>query len=176
MLVPWDVWQGSGKDRYFGKPAQFAPYYGFVRGIAKWLDGYEDAFYASSQDDPRFIDPDKLPVSFDDYQRQVHAFARAKPGDASAPVIVHLIDWHVLMEPFAIRLNEKRFFEKGIASVELLTPVFYEEKTHEASESSGDFSRMVASQMLDFQRDGKLLRLKIPKLEQHWGVLIIRPR
>ncbi len=176
MLVPWDAWQGSGKERYFGKPAQFAPYYGFVRAIAKWLDGYEDAFYASSQDDPRFVDAAKWPISFDDYQRQVHAFARAKPGDALAPVVVHLVDWHVLMEPFDIRLNEKRFFEKGIASVELLTPVFYEEKKHAEAGASGDFSRLVASQMLDFQQDGKLLRLKIPKLEQHWGMLLIRPR
>ncbi|MBI5915475.1 MAG: hypothetical protein HY842_08865 [Bacteroidetes bacterium] len=176
MLVPWDVWQGGGKDRYFGKPEQFAPLYGFVGAVAPWLDGYEDAFYATSQDDVRFIEDRNLPVSFEEYRRQIHAFVRAKPGDADAPVVVHLIDWHVLMEPFGIRLNEGRFFKKGIASVELLTPVPFDKTQHEAAEASGDFSALFASQTIDFQRDGKLLHLKIPKLEQHWGLLILRKK
>ncbi len=112
MLAPWDVWMGGGRDRYFGKPETYDPLYAFVRANAQWLDGYEDAFYATSQDDVRFTEKEKLPVSFDEYRRQIHAFVRAKPGDTSAPVVVHLIDWHVLMEPFSIRLNERRFFKK----------------------------------------------------------------
>ncbi len=175
MLVPWDVWQGGGKDRYFGKPEQFAPIYGFVRAVAKWLDGYEDAFHATSQDEPRFVETEKLPVSFDDYRRQVHAFVRAKQGNKSAPVVVHLIDWHVLMEPFDLRLNEKRFFKKRIASIQLLTPTSYDEFLHQKAEASGDFSNLVASQTLDFQRNGNLIRLQIPKLENHWGILIVMP-
>lgn len=174
MLVPWDVWQGSGKERYFGKPEQYAPLYGFVRAVAPWLDGYEDAFYATSQDDVRYLDAKKLPVSFDDYRRQVHAFVRAKPGEAGAPIVVHLIDWHVLMEPFSLRLNERRFFKKGIRSVELLTPVRFEKAAHEMAEASDDFSKLFASQRLDFERDGDLVRLKIPKLEMHWGILLVR--
>jgi hypothetical protein len=174
MLVPWDVWQGNGKDRYFGKPAVFAPLYGFVRALNPWLDGYEDAFYATSQDDVRFEDARKLPVSFDDYRRQIHAFVRAKPGDTKAPVVVHLIDWHVLMESFSIRLNEKRFFKKGISSIELLTPVAYGQEMQEKAAESGDFSKLMASQYLDFERRGDLLRIKIPKLDWHWGVLIVK--
>ena len=174
MLVPWDVWQGGGKERYFGKTEQYAPLYGFIRAISPWLDGYEDAFYATSQDDVRFAEAEKLPVSFDEYRRQVHAFVRAKPGESSAPAVVHLIDWHVLTEPFSIRLNEKRFFKKGISSVELLRPAPYDRATHEVAEESGDFSKLFISQKLDFQRNGDLLRLKIPKLDLHWGVLIVR--
>ena len=174
MLVPWDVWMGGGRGRYFGKPETYAPLYGFVRAVAPWLDGYEDSFYATSQDDVRFTETKKLPVSFDDYRRQIHAFVRAKPGDANAPVVVHLIDWHVLMEPFSIRLDERRFFKKGITSVELLTPVAFDAVMHEAAAASDDFSKLVASQRLDFEREGDLIRLKIPKLEWHWGVLILK--
>jgi len=176
MLVPWDVWQGSGKNRYFGKPQQFAPLYGFVRAAAKWLDGYEDAFYATSQDEPRFFETAKLPVSFDKYHRQVHAFVRARPGNVQAPVVVHLIDWHVLMEPFGLNLNEKRFFSKGIAHIELLTPTPYEDALHQDAEKTGDFSKLLASQTIDYQRDGDLLRLNIPKLENHWGILVVHLR
>jgi hypothetical protein len=174
MIVPWDVWQGGGKDRYFGKPEQYAPMYAFARASSGWLDGYEDAFYATSQDDTRFIEVEKLPVSFDDYYRQIHAFVRAKPEDERAPVVVHLIDWHVLMEPFSIRLNERRFFKKGIASIELWTPVEYDKSLHEEAETSGDFSKLVKKETMDFEREGNLLRLKIPKLERHWGILVVR--
>lgn len=174
LLVPWDVWRGADKPRYFGKPETYAPLYGFVRAVAPWLDGYEDAFYANSQDDTRFQDANALPVSFEDYRRQIHAFVRAKPGQPDASVVVHLIDWHVLMEPFSIRLNEKRFFKKGISSIELLTPAPYNADQQELAEKDGNFSPLVISHKLTFKKEGHLLLLDIPKLEQHWGVLIIR--
>jgi hypothetical protein len=176
MLVPWDVWQGGGKDRYFGTPKQYAPIYGFVRAIAPWLDGYEDAFYANSQDENRYVEGNSLPISFDNYRRQFHVFARAKPNTVAAPVVVHLLDWHVLMEPFSLKLNERRFFENGIASIELLSPVEYNKTVHEQAEQVGDFSKLAASQIIDFQRDGEILHLKLPKLDLHWGLLILRPK
>lgn len=175
MLVPWDVWQGSGKDRYFGKPETFAPLYGFVRANAKWLDGYEDAFYANSQDEPRFADPEDWPISFSAYRRQFYAFARAKPGEPDAPIVVHLIDWHVLMEPFTLSLNEKRFFQQGIGTVELLTPVQFDPAMHEAT-AVGGFSNLSKTQTLDFQQKGRTVTLQIPKLDQHWGILVVRPK
>jgi hypothetical protein len=176
MLVPWDVWQDGGRERYFGKPSQYASLFAFVRANARWLDGYEDAFYASSQDDVRFSVAKNLPVNFDEYRRQIHAFVRAKPGDGTAPVVVHVIDWHVLMEPFSLRLNERRFFKNGVSSVELLTPVVFDKTQHEAAETSGDYSKMVRSEKLALAREDGLLRLNIPKLEQHWGILIVHPK
>jgi hypothetical protein len=174
LLVPWDVWQGAGKHRYFGKPETYAPLYGFVRALGPWLDGYEDAFYATTQADTRFQEAHALPVSFVDYRRQVHAFVRAKPGQPDAPVVVHLIDWHVLMAPFSIRLNEKRFFKKGISSVELLTPAPYDAQQHQLAEQTGDFSHLVVVQKLGFRKLGHLLLLDVPRLDQHWGVLVVR--
>lgn len=173
QLVPWDVWLGGGKDRYFGKTGVYAPLYGFVRANARWLDGYEDAFYGTSQDDPRYVNVDQLPVSFGEYRKQIHAFVRAKPGDVSAPVVVHLVDWEVLTEAFTLRLNERRFFKKGVKSILMLQPVEYDETLHREAESSGDFSKLSASQRLSFQRKGHLLTVQIPKIEKHWVILIL---
>ena len=127
-------------------------------------------------DEPRYVEARSLPVSFEEYRRQVHAFVRARPGEEQAPVVVHLLDGHVLMESFTLLLNERLFFKKGIASVELLTPVFYEEKMHQAAAQQGDYAPLSASQNLDFQRDGPQLKLKIPKLEHHWGILVVHPK
>ncbi len=174
-LVPWDVWQ-EGKERYFGKTASFAPLFGFACANAQWLDGYEDAFFASSQDDPRFVEKEKLPVFFEDYQKQLFAYVRAKPGDREAPVVVHVVDWYVLMDSFQLLLNEKRFFKNGIQSIELLTPLPYDRAAHEAAEASGDFSKLVQRETLRMEKNGKQLRLRLPKLTQHWGMLILRGR
>jgi len=174
QLVPWDVWQGDGKERYFGKAEVFAPLYAFVRTNAHWLDAYEDAFYASTQDDPRYVDAEELPVSFEDYRKQIHAFVRAKPGDTQAPVVIHVVDWEVLTEPFSLRLNEKHFFKKGIKSITLLRPVKYDQTLHQEAEASGDFSKLALSQTISFKRKGHLLTLEIPKLEHHWAILVAK--
>jgi hypothetical protein len=174
QLVPWDVWLQKSPERFFGSAKSFAPYYAFVRANAAWLDGYEDAFYACTQDDPRFLPLDKLPISFEKYTRQIHAFARAKPGQRQAPVVIHLVDWEVLTEDFSILLNEKRFFKKGIQSIEMLTPVPYDAAAHEAAASNGDFSKMAHRQVLSFSKKGNMVKVDIPKLDMHWAILLLR--
>ncbi len=174
QLVPWDVWQPKSPERYFGKAESFAPFYAFVRANAQWLDGYEDAFYATTQDENRFFDSEKLPVSFENYRRQIHAFVHAKPKQDTEPVVVHLIDWEVLTEDFSILLNEKRFFKNGIRSIEMLTPVAYNAEAHEEAELSGDFSKMAHHQPLRFSKKGKMVKVEIPKLDMHWAILLLR--
>lgn len=171
-LVPWDVWR-EGKERYFGKPADFAPLYGFVRANAQYLDGYEDAFFTTTQTDLRFTKKENLPVSFLENSGQIFAYVRAKPNDPNSPVVVHLIDWYVLMDSFKVLLNEKRFFKNGIQRIELLTPIPYQLDDHEKAAASGDFSPLVKRITIPFERDGKFLHLKIPKLAHHWGILVV---
>ncbi|RMD95862.1 MAG: hypothetical protein D6816_19735 [Bacteroidetes bacterium] len=174
-LVPWDVWMGSGKDRYYGKPEDFAPLFGFARAIAPWLDGYEDAFYANTQDEFRYTDVRKLPVFFRDYRRQIHAFVRAKPGEHHAPVVVHLVDWEVLTQPFDIFFNEKAFFKSGIGRIELLVPKVYEESEHELAQKKKDFSSLVMRSELQSERGNNKLKVTIPAIERSWAVLVLYP-
>ncbi len=172
-LVPWDVWMGTGRDRYYGTPQQYAPLFGFARGIAQWLDGYEDAFYATTQDEFRYHDVSRLPMHFVEYRRQIHAFARAKPGDARAPVVIHLVDWEVLTQPFSLHLLERAFFKKGIDRVEMLFPLPYDSIAHERAAQTGDYSILVGRQELPFERSGREVRLRIPAIEHHWVVLVV---
>lgn len=176
-LVPWDVWMGSGKDRYYGSPQDFAPLFGFARAIAPWLDGYEDAFYANTQDEFRHHDIRKLPVFFADYRRQIHAFVRARPGMEQAPVVVHLVDWEVLTQPFEIYFNEKTFFKKGIGSVMLLAPKDYVPAEHELAQRTNDFSALLKQQMLHTEKAGKnVVKVAVPKIEKSWVVLVVSPK
>lgn len=174
LLVPWDVWQGGGKPRYFGSPEDYAPYYGFVKVIAPWLDGYEDAFYTSTQIDTRYQDQENSPISFEEYRLNTHAFVRAKPNDSEAPVVIHLIDWEVLVNPFTIYLQEALFFENGIETIELLQAKEYDESAHSMARENGAYSDLVAKKTLEFKKEKGKIVLEIPKLERHWGVLIIK--
>ncbi|MEZ4959516.1 MAG: hypothetical protein R2830_06855 [Saprospiraceae bacterium] len=174
QLAPWDVWQAKSPERYFGKADSFAPYYAFVRANALWLQGYEDAFYATTQDDTRYVDTKQLPVSFEAYTRQVHAFVRARPGDKNAPVVIHIVDWEVLTGEFSILLDERRFFKHGIRSVEMLTPVPFDAAAHAKAEESNDFSNMAAHRLLPFSKSGHSVKVGIPKLDMHWAILVVR--
>lgn len=172
-LVPWDVWMGSGKDRHYGKPEDFAALFGFARAIAPWLEGYEDAFYTNTQDEFRFMNVRKLPVFFGEYRRQIHAFVRAKPGAKVAPIVIHLVDWEVLTEPFDIYLKENAFFKSGIGRVELLVPKEYARAEHELAQRTQRFSDLVETSELVAEKEHKVLKIKVPKIEKSWAVLVV---
>ena len=175
-LVPWDVWMGSGKDRYYGKPEDFAPLFGFARAIEPWLDGYEDAFYANTQDEFRYTDVRKLPVFFGNYRRQVHAFVRARPGESNAPVVIHLVDWEVLTEPFEIFFKDKAFFKKGIGRIELLVPKEYVESEHELAQKNKDYSSLLVRKEMHAGKGNNILKLTVPAIKNSWAVLVLYPK
>jgi len=177
-LVPWDVWQGGGQPRYFGRPEDYAPLFAFVKAMAPYLDGYEDAFYHNTQDDPRYQNLPALPLSFPEYRRNTHAFLRARPQDPNAPVVLHLVDWEILTDSFAVLLQPKRFFPDGqIGDIRLFTPLDYEPEAHALARRSGNYQPLAQSQTLqpDPLPDGRL-RLRIPKLDWHWAIVVIFPQ
>ena len=175
FLVPWDVWQGGGKDRYFGKPEDFSSYYGFVRANSQWLDGYEDAFYTNTQIDPRYQDVLNQPLHFDEYRLNTHAFIRVKPGDENAPVVVHLIDWEVLMNAFNVILKEDYFFEKGIGRIELLQPNGFDikENKNRSGLNNGGFDQYSKISEIAYKKENGYCFIEIPQLENHWGILVV---
>ena len=111
----------SGEDaRYFGRPEDFADLYGFVRNNAGLFDGYEEAVVLG----PDMSVPEGLaarPVTLPK-DRQVYAFLRARPGDAAAPVAVHLVDWSDTPAPVEVLLRPIPFFGEGPLAVTLHTP------------------------------------------------------
>ncbi len=119
MMAPWDVYQGDA-PRYFGQPQDFADLFAFVRANAERLDGYEEAAVLG----PDISVPEGLaayPVTLPE-DRQVYAFFRARPGEATAPVVVHLVDWSDAPDALELVLHPEPFFGGGAPSVTLHTP------------------------------------------------------
>ncbi len=92
--VPWDTFEQTpdGGGRFFGKPEIYAPTFGFIRGIAKYLDGYNRAYdYTTKGILTEGIDPADKPLWVEGTDNEVCAFVRAKKD--GGPVVVHLVDW-----------------------------------------------------------------------------------
>lgn len=202
MMVPWDQWMGMRDGvripRYFADPADFADLYGFARGIASYLDGFEDAAYWGGQlRDQRygFRWYHRPPVTLSGGSGEGHAFTRAKPGDADAPIVIHLVDWSDNPQSFRATLQPLRLFGNRPVRISLLTPVEYDKTLHESVIESQDFSSLVKSDILFsghvYPRQGETndartdvggeivdpqirININIPAL-QPWGVLIVEP-
>ena len=187
FIVPWDQFGGVNSPRIFMKPADLADLYGFVRGISPYLEGYEDAAAAGPGiSDSRWPDPG--PVSIPDRSGEVSAFVRARPGQADAPVVIHLIDGADRPRPFPVRLDRRAFPGHGRLNVTLLTPASYDGAKHagvwEAAnrlrspggltgpDQAPAYSPLVTRTPVEAFADGDTVRLDIPALSP-WGVLVV---
>jgi len=152
LIIPWDVYMGTGKPRYFGKPDDYADLYKFVRDHAALFDGYEEAAATGKGIRDR-RHRKHAPVAVD-AGGEVYAFTRAKPGDLGAPVVVHLLDWSKQPKPFEVTLRDARFFAGRTIRARLLRP---REKPHE---------------LAGVVEEEGLTRLAIPALSP-WGMLVV---
>lgn len=119
LIVPWDVYTGSQKPRYYGQPEDYAELYKFVRDFSQYFDGYEEAAFAFEDDrDERYPVAPPLAIGVP----QVMGVVRAKPNDATGPVVIHLVDWRDTPTPCAVRLDRRRFPPKALEHVWLLCP------------------------------------------------------
>lgn len=169
FMVPWDQFGGVNKPRVFSRPEDMADLYGFVRANAALLDGYEDAAAVGY----RLMDPrcSTTPVLSLEGAERVGAFVRARPGDATAPVVVHLIEWG---KPgaFKVRLHARDFFKDGDLAVALHTPAPYDRQMHENAEISRQYTSLSCSSILQTAADDGWLTVEIPALKP-WGMLVV---
>jgi len=171
MIVPWDQYAGTKAPRVFSTPETLADLYGFVRGNADYLDGYEDAAIAGhGLDETRYGDQPQVVL---ESGGQVSAWVRARPGDRKAPIVVHLIDWD---EPGAFRakLRTSAFFSGSPLAVELRTPVPYNRELHDDAEAEQSYEALVATTPLRVNATDAWSEVEIPELDP-WGMLIVRP-
>jgi len=118
-MAPWDTFTKAGYARYYGDPEQSADLYQFVRDNAGYFDGYADAQVGGGLLTDDRSDPAAL--SFDGPADSVVWLARAKPGDAQAPVVVHLVAWGSV-QTVRVVLRLDRFFGAAPSAVRLLRP------------------------------------------------------
>jgi hypothetical protein len=169
FIVPWDQYAGIGEPRVFSRPEDLADLYGFVRANAPHLDGYADAAAVGYRlKDPRW--QDDPPLRLDGADR-VTAFVRAKPGDAHAPVVIHLIDWNK-PEEFRLRLRRSAFFPGDELVFRLKTPRPYDKELHEKAEKSNEYSLLSCDTLPPSRGEGDWVTVEIPELKP-WGLLIV---
>lgn len=191
FIVPWDQFGGVNSPRIFMAPRDLADLYAFVRGISPYLEGYEDAAAAG----PGITDsrwPDRGPVSIMDRAGELSAFVRARPGEAGAPIVIHLIDQSDRPRPFGVRLDRRAFPGQGRLDVALLTPASYDAAKHAevwdaanrlrgpgaltGPEQASAYTPLVIRTPVNAVDEGDAVTLDIPALSP-WGALLVgRPK
>jgi hypothetical protein len=178
-VVPWDMFlvNPAARGRLFSAKEDYADLYGFIRGIASYLDGYEDAAgWGPDITDARY-DATTPPAKIVWGSGKMYAFTRANPKNLQAPVVVHLVDWSDTPKASTVELNISRLFPGRQLLVQLLRPKPYDAALHAGVESSipKNFDLLVSSVDLPVARVGTdMASVTIPALTP-WGVLVVSP-
>ncbi len=154
VIVPWDVYTGSNTPRYYGRPEDYADLYAFVRQYSDCFDGYEEAYFARPGPAETSVSAAaNVPPCLLEEAEGLTVVVRAKPGDATASVVIHLIDGRDEPRPFRIRLAHARFFDSPALQVRLLRPG-------------------KVPQELAVRQDAVWSAVQVPAL-QPWGLLVV---
>ena len=171
VIVPWDVFTGFTSPRFFGTPEQFSDLFGFIRANATLLDGYEDAgVFGAGLRDARFSEhepPLQVYAASD-----VLAVVRAKPGQADAPVVIHLVGARNNQTgPMRVTFDPRRFFGGRSLKLRFLAPAPYDAAAHEKAEASRDFAPLTTATELP---GGRVSVVQLPGVDP-WGILVVEP-
>ncbi len=183
-IVPWDQFQNVVLDpvtrepripwsklpRIFIAQEKFADLTGFVRANADVLDGYEEAAVGGYDlQDARF--GDDAPVRIEGGSGKLSAFLRAKPGDANAPVVIHLVE-RAQGAPTTLRLPTARFFGKNALKVTLRVPLPYDAALHAQAEKDKNYRSLIREITLTTATEGASTLVSVPALTP-WGILVV---
>lgn len=102
LIVPWDVYTGPQRPRYFGKPEQYADLYRFVRQFEHLFDNFEEVAARI----PGELSSDGILWQIQGGEN-VLGVLRAKPGDRLSGAVIHLIDWGEDPRPLALWIDTR---------------------------------------------------------------------
>ena len=174
MMMPWDVFMPGGAPRYFGTAAGYADLSGFIRAMARYLDGYEDAAVAGpGLRETRY--GAGVPMELDGGSGQTFAFARALPRQAEAPAAIHLVEWSADAKPMTLRLRTENFTARGALNVKLMVPPPYDAAIHRDAQERLDFTALAVEAPVDVSVAGGVTVVKLPALHP-WGILVVEGR
>lgn len=133
--VPWDLFLQTtdGRGRYFGAPEDYADLYGFVRGIAPYLEGFEEAAaYGKEIPDRHRWKNHPLKVEGSD---DVYAYLRVRPRDPQSPVVIHVVNWGDSENHADILINKSAInWAPENSIVRILQPKEYQASLHRLAE------------------------------------------
>jgi hypothetical protein len=194
MAAPYDLFIGADIPRHFGRPADYADLYGFIRANAAYLDGFERAAYAGAW----LADGTAGNVLLiEGGSGGVYAVARTRPGDADAPIVIHLVDWGGEEEfiegrfrdqtgfnqvaykrgakaPFVLCVRMANCYGDRPFGATLLTPPPYDADAHWSAEESGDYSALSVGRPLAFSVQGEYAQFEVPVLNPY-ALLVLQP-
>jgi hypothetical protein len=183
-IVPWDQFQNVVLDpvtrlpripvnklpRIFIAPEKLADLTGFVRANADVLDGYEEAAVGGYDlQDTRF--GDDAPLRIEGGSGKLSAFLRAKPGDANAPVVIHIVE-REQGAASTLRLPIARFFGKNAIKVTLREPLPYDAAQHSKAENAKNYRSLIRETTLTTTNEGAWNLVSVPALNP-WGILVL---
>jgi hypothetical protein len=133
--APWDLFLQTtdGRGRYFGDPADYADLYGFIRGMAPYLEGFEEAA-AFGSDIPDRHDWEEHPLCVEG-SADFYAYLRVRPRDPSSPVVIHVINWGDSDDSADIMIKKSAInWDSDNTIVRVMQPVNYENSLHRLAE------------------------------------------
>jgi len=136
------------------------------------FDGVDDLMRIVSVDAEAFRAP--FSVAGGTGSGRLCVFARARPADRGAPVILHLVEWLGRPKPAVLELRTTAFFGNRPLRVELLTPVPYDRAAHEKAEAEKNYAPLVERNEVKVMPSEGMARVEIPALRP-WGILIVSP-
>jgi hypothetical protein len=183
-IVPWDQFQNVVLDpvtrvpripvnklpRIFIAKEKLADLTGFVRANADVLDGYEEAAVGGYDlQDTRF--GDDAPLRIEGGSGKLSAFLRAKPGDANAPVVIHLVEKEKGAAA-TLRLSTARFFGRHKLKVTLREPLPYDAALHAQAENDKHYRSLLRETILPTTTEGASTLVSVPAISP-WGILVV---
>jgi hypothetical protein len=173
VIMPWDRYIHGG-ERSFSKAADYADVTAFARALGQhgYLDRYEDA--AVGGYDLRESRYPVAPLAVIGGNQQLSLFARAIPGRADAPVVVHLVRW-ANGGGSRVRLHTASFFGGQPLEIELWTRKPYNASQHASAQKRDDFESLIWNRTdeMRVEVNGPWTAVTVPELHP-WGVLIVR--
>jgi hypothetical protein len=103
-------------------------------------------------------------------------FARAKPDDADAPVVLHLVEWYGTPgpKPATIVLQPEAFFGERPLRVTLLAPPPYDKTAHQKAQAEQDYGPLAVWTELPTAQKGGRVHVEVPALRP-WGIMLVAP-
>jgi hypothetical protein len=171
IIVPYDVYNGD-QPRIFGKPEEYADLYGFARANSGYLDRYEDAAVSGKGIiDARYESNPPVNIEIEN----VFAFVRAQPGRHDAPVVIHLVDWRDVPQPFVLKLRTDRFFGSKPITVKLSVPSPFDQNVHAKASNRNGYSSLRRESVLQTKVNGDYTYISLPALNP-WGIIVVTPK
>jgi hypothetical protein len=173
-VVPWDQFnvallQDKNAQRTFIPASRLADLTAFVRANGPSLDGYEDAAVGGyGVQDGRYAEP---PVAIAGGSGRLTAFVRARPGQATSAVVIHLVEWGQGAAA-VLKVRSELVLGEAAARVELRLPRPYDAQAHAAAEASKDYQGLISKVSLKASRQGPWMSIEVPALNP-WGMVVI---